>query len=161
MRSDQAVSPTPHLAPGVLEASLERRPKPAVVVVDVETTGFGKRDKVVEIAMVAMDAESWEVLDEYDTLLNPERDVGATGVHGDRICFTGKALVDGRTWDRDDLQAVARRVGLAPVANVSKKGCDVLVAADVASASVKARAARRWGKPVVSVADFLAWAAAR
>jgi len=30
MRSDQAVSPTPHLAPGVLEASLERRPKPAV-----------------------------------------------------------------------------------------------------------------------------------
>lgn len=409
MRSDQAVSPTTHLAPGVLEASLERRPKSAVVVVDVETTGFGKRDKVVEIAMVAMDAESWEVLDEYDTLLNPERDVGATGVHGidasmvelapafgevvgdvarrlngavlvahnlpfdrrmlgyefdrhgvridmgsglctlkatrkklqkaceerdiplsrahraladarataelakrifregvplgsepvrvghvaqppsqrtvrrglvdsgtspmqrvvsrshyprgdelicayldaldwvlddgvvdkteraemerlardwgiserdrmkahrayfdciaaaamrdgvvspaeheimvriagqleladvdipapdpvagmkdiaqgDRICFTGKALVDGRTWDRDDLQAVARRVGLAPVANVSKKGCDVLVAADVASASVKARAARRWGKPVVSVADFLAWAAAR
>lgn len=79
-------------------------------------------------------------------------------VPGDRLCFTGTAFVDGKTWVRDDLQARARKAGLVPVLNVTKKGCDVLVAADVASESSKARAARRYGKPVVSVADFLAWA---
>lgn len=298
----------------------------APVVVDVETTGFGKHDKIVEIAIVAMDPESWETVDEYDTLLNPERDMGPTGVHGisasmvevapvfgdviadvakrlngallvahnlpfdsrmlrqeferngiqvdlgsglctlretrqnelvcayldaldwvlddgvidqterteikrlardlgvperdrikahrdyfdcivaaakrdgvvspaeheiiariadqlelagveipdptpvatveklaagDRVCFTGTAFVGGETWTRDDMEALARRAGLAPVRNVTKKGCDLLVAADVASASSKARTARKYGKPIVSVADFLAWAGVR
>ena len=76
---------------------------------------------------------------------------------GDRICFTGTAFVNGRTWSRDDLQALARKAGLVPVPSVTKKRCDILVAADVASRSSKARAARSYGKPVVSVADFLAW----
>lgn len=145
----------------------------APVVADVETTGFGKHDKIVEIAIVAMDPESWETVDEYDTLLNPKRDMGPTGVHGisastvevapasDRACFTGTAFVGGETWARDDLEALAQRAGLAPVRNVTKKGCDVLVAADVASASSKAQTARRYGKPIVSVADFLAWAGVR
>lgn len=64
----------------------------------------------------------------------------------------------GKTWGRDDLRVLARKAGLVPVQGVTKKGCDVLVAADLASASGKARAARHYGKPVVSVADFLAWA---
>lgn len=51
-------------------------------VVDVETTGFGKADRVVEIAVVVIDAASGEVVDEFDTLVNPERDIGATNVHG-------------------------------------------------------------------------------
>ena len=77
---------------------------------------------------------------------------------GDRVCFTGTAVVHGRTWPRARLEEIAHGAGLTPVASVSKRRCDVLVAADVASRSGKARTARRWNKPVVSVADFLAWA---
>ena len=52
------------------------------VVVDVETTGFGRNDRIVEIAVVTLDPVSLETADEYDTLINPERDVGPTHVHG-------------------------------------------------------------------------------
>ena len=54
----------------------------ALVVVDVETTGFGHSDRIVEIAVVTLDPASLETTDEYDTLINPERDVGPTHVHG-------------------------------------------------------------------------------
>ena len=52
-------------------------------VVDVETTGFFARanDRIVEIAVVRVDARG-HVLDEFVTLVDPERDVGATHVHG-------------------------------------------------------------------------------
>ena len=53
-----------------------------LVVVDVETTGFARHDRVVEIAAVTLDSATWETIDEFDTLINPERDVGPTGVHG-------------------------------------------------------------------------------
>ena len=52
------------------------------VVVDVETTGFGRNDRIVEIAAVTLDPSTWESVDEFDTLINPERDVGPVGVHG-------------------------------------------------------------------------------
>jgi DNA polymerase III subunit epsilon len=51
-------------------------------VVDVETTGFGKSDRVVEIAVVVLDARDLSVVDEFETLLNPMRDIGAVHVHG-------------------------------------------------------------------------------
>ena len=53
-----------------------------VSVIDVETTGFGRTDRLVEIAIVSLDSTTGRIVDEYDTLLNPERDVGPTGVHG-------------------------------------------------------------------------------
>lgn len=74
---------------------------------------------------------------------------------GMRICFTGEAVVGGRMWKRADLREIARANGCEPVKNVTKKTCDILVAADVSSASGKARKARAFGKPIVSVADFL------
>lgn len=52
------------------------------VVIDCETTGFGKQDRIVEIAAVTLDKQSWEIVDEYDTLINPERDTGPVHVHG-------------------------------------------------------------------------------
>ena len=55
---------------------------PNPVVVDVETTGFGAHDRLVEIAIITLDSETWEIQDEYDTSINPQRDVGPTGVHG-------------------------------------------------------------------------------
>ncbi len=51
-------------------------------VLDVETTGVLPRtDRVVEVAVVRMDA-SGRQLDEFATLVNPERDVGDTYLHG-------------------------------------------------------------------------------
>ena len=67
--------------------------KPHPVVVDVETTGFSANDRIVEIAVVTLDSETWEIRDEYDTLINPQRDVGPTGVHGITASMVGPAPV--------------------------------------------------------------------
>jgi len=52
-------------------------------VVDVETTGFSPLadDRIVEIAIVRVGADG-AILDEYVTLINPLRDVGASHAHG-------------------------------------------------------------------------------
>ena len=54
-------------------------------VVDVETTGLfpGGHDRVIEIAVVRVRGDG-AFVDEYCTLVNPERDVGPTHVHGIR-----------------------------------------------------------------------------
>ena len=50
-------------------------------VIDVETTGFfPNRDRILEIAIVRL-SPSGSVLDEYVTLINPDRDIGATSFH--------------------------------------------------------------------------------
>lgn len=53
------------------------------VVVDLETTGFSptRQDRVVEIGVVAVDLRGG-IEDRWCTLVNPERDMGATHVHG-------------------------------------------------------------------------------
>ena len=51
-------------------------------VVDCETTGLKNADRIVEVAVVVLDGDSLEVIDELDTLVNPQRDVGPTGLHG-------------------------------------------------------------------------------
>ena len=59
-----------------------RKPAPQLAVIDCETTGLGRHDRIVEIAVLTLDPDSWETLDEYDTLINPERDVGPVELHG-------------------------------------------------------------------------------
>ncbi|MGY1662296.1 exonuclease domain-containing protein [Geodermatophilus sp. SYSU D00705] len=55
-----------------------------VAVIDVETTGLSPRtDRVVEVGVVLLD-ERGEVEAEFETLIDPGRDVGPTGVHGIR-----------------------------------------------------------------------------
>lgn len=51
-------------------------------IVDVETTGLwhGGADRIIEIALVAADAEG-RALEEWQTLINPGRDLGDTGIH--------------------------------------------------------------------------------
>ncbi|MFN8192721.1 MAG: exonuclease domain-containing protein [Nocardioidaceae bacterium] len=52
-------------------------------MLDFETTGFSpaKHDRVVEIGVVQVDA--WGAIqDHWSTLVNPERDIGASHVHG-------------------------------------------------------------------------------
>ena len=59
--------------------STERR----YAIVDIETTGgLVKRDKITEIAIVLHDGE--KVIDQYQTLINPERSIPAfiTGLTG-------------------------------------------------------------------------------
>ena len=51
-----------------------------IAVIDVETTGLYTKDRVVEIAIVTLDRNG-VVIDEFDTLVNPARDVGPTWIH--------------------------------------------------------------------------------
>ena len=81
---------------------------------------------------------------------------GNTGVReGMRVCFTGTAVIDGESYGRSDLEAIAASAGLQPVSGVTKIGCDLLVAADPSSMSGKAKKARDWDIPVISVEHFL------
>lgn len=52
-------------------------------VIDLETTGFSPKmgDRVLEVGVVLVD-DSGAVEGEWGTLVNPQRDVGATHVHG-------------------------------------------------------------------------------
>lgn len=52
-------------------------------VLDVETTGFSPKcnDRVLEIGITKIDSDG-KVIDQFDTLLNPNRDVGPTQIHG-------------------------------------------------------------------------------
>ncbi len=49
-------------------------------VVDTETTGFSRRDRIVEFACVTISEGS--VVDEYESLLQPDRDPGPVHIHG-------------------------------------------------------------------------------
>jgi DNA polymerase III subunit epsilon len=52
-----------------------------IVVVDTETTGVFASDRVVEVALVTLDLDG-RIIDEFDTLIDPQRDVGPTWIHG-------------------------------------------------------------------------------
>lgn len=56
---------------------------PDFAVVDVETTGLcaGGNDRIIEIAVVRCDAIG-TVIQEYVSLINPDRDLGPTNIHG-------------------------------------------------------------------------------
>lgn len=74
---------------------------------------------------------------------------------GVRICFTGSAVnSNGKKIPRSDLEAAAAGLGFQPVRSVTKRSCDMLVAADPCSASGKAKKARGFGIPIMSVLQF-------
>ena len=54
-----------------------------IAVVDVETTGLfpNRHDRIVEVAVVVARADG-AVVREFHTLINPERDMGPTRIHG-------------------------------------------------------------------------------
>jgi len=70
---------------------------------------------------------------------------------GTRVCFTG----DAEHRSREELEAAAALVGFQPVSSVTRKACDLLVAADPASQSGKAAKARQYGIPVVAISAFV------
>ena len=55
---------------------------PQFAVIDCETTGLYTADRIIEIAVVIIDHRTGQIINEYDTLINPQRDVGPVGIHG-------------------------------------------------------------------------------
>ncbi len=66
---------------GVNAPSPQGQSSVRLVVVDVETTGVYNNDRIVEVAVVTMSPDG-TILDEWETLVNPGRDVGPTHLHG-------------------------------------------------------------------------------
>ena len=90
------------------------------------------------------------------------QDIDAVLVPGARICFTGTAQnAAGRVVERDEMERLAQKAGLAPVKTVTKTRCEVLVTAEAGSQSGKARKAQELGKAVFSADDFFEWLADR
>ncbi len=85
-------------------ASSARTP---LVVLDVETTGFGNADRIVEISVITLDPETFETVEEYDTLVNPERDVSSdvTEIHG-----LTAAILEAAPTFKEIAPALARRL---------------------------------------------------
>ncbi|WP_253867108.1 3'-5' exonuclease [Mycobacterium asiaticum] len=73
-------------------------------MVDVETTGLYRSDRIVEIAIVTMDSTG-RVIEEFDTLVNPLRDPGPTWIHG----VTASMLTDAPTFE-DIAEHIAARI---------------------------------------------------
>lgn len=65
-------------------------------LLDLETTGFSPRlnDKIVEIGILKIDGNG-NFVESFETLINPNRDVGATFIHG----ITANMLCDAPTFD--------------------------------------------------------------
>jgi DNA polymerase-3 subunit epsilon len=78
----------------------------------------------------------------------PSQRVEVALTPGLRVCFTGSDL------NKEALGDAARTRGLQPVPNVTKKGCDLVVASSAASSTGKAATARKYGIPVVSAQEF-------
>ena len=93
-----------------------------------------------------------------DEAADSAQDIDSVLVSGARICFTGTVIgSDGREVSREGLEDMAVERGLQPVVNVTKTRCDVLVTAEDGSQSNKAKNAAKWGKPVFTAQEFMAW----
>ena len=55
-----------------------------ILVFDTETTGLTKEDTVCQIAAARLDTESLELIDTFESLIDPQRPIsaGATKIHG-------------------------------------------------------------------------------
>ncbi|MFE0462951.1 DEDDh family exonuclease [Kitasatospora sp. NPDC058965] len=67
--------------------------RPGYAVVDVETTGLGRTDRVISAGVYRLD-EAGEVVDHWYTLVNPLRDPGPVWIHG----LTTAMLADAPTF---------------------------------------------------------------
>ena len=121
---------------------------------------------------VQLPAEVVERLREASTLLGVEigsesiclecDDIGSVLTPGVRICFTGTAQdAAGQVVERDEMERLAQKAGLAPVKSVTKTRCEVLVTAEAGTQSGKARKAQEYGKAVFSAEEFFAWLAGK
>ncbi len=89
-----------------------RRRETRYAVVDVETTGFSNNDRIIEVAVVTMDA-SFRIIDEWETLVNPRRGVGPTHVHG----ITSGMVANAPTFEQASASLAQRLDGAVLVAH--------------------------------------------
>jgi hypothetical protein len=82
------------------------RPGGRIAVVDVETTGLYNVDRVLEIGVITLD-EHGQVLDRFETLVNPVRDVGPVWLHG----ITASMVANAPTFDDIAAEVAARLNG--------------------------------------------------
>jgi DNA polymerase III subunit epsilon len=95
-------------------------------------------------------------VDNFEAYEKSEFDSEITLRKGIRVCFTGSATdSSGNPIHREQLEEWAIEFELIPVASVTKKSCDLLVAADKSSMSGKTKKARDFGVNVISVSEFL------
>lgn len=87
---------------------------PSFAVIDVETTGLSPahQHRIVEVAVVLVD-ENGRVVHEWDTLVNPRRDVGATDVHG----LSAAELYDAPSFEEIAGELKSLLEGYVPVAH--------------------------------------------
>ncbi|MGV9267749.1 DEDDh family exonuclease [Kitasatospora sp. NPDC003701] len=78
-----AIQPETNGAPRTVPVPAQRSAAPdeGFAVVDVETTGLGRSDRVISAGVYQLDADG-EVTDHWYTLVNPERDPGPVWIHG-------------------------------------------------------------------------------
>jgi DNA polymerase III subunit epsilon len=77
-------------------------------------------------------------------------------IAGLSVCFTGEARdANGGQFDRARQMSLAEQHGLVVAKSVTKKGPDLVVAADGDSRSEKARKARQNGIPVATFSAFV------
>ncbi len=119
------------------------------------------RDGVITIQEQKMIESVGKALNLPVSIPNTPQSIQANGDDlsvGKRVCFTGEASgFSGNAIDRAELEALAAKVGLHPVRDVTKKGCDILVAADTSTMSGKAKKAKDWGIPIISVEKFITY----
>ena len=94
-------------------------------VLDVETTGLfpTKHDRIVEVAVVRLDGNG-DPLDEFATLVNPERDIGPTRIHG----ISTREVLGAPLFREVAGDITERLVGAVLVAHNSRFDCDFLLA---------------------------------
>lgn len=83
-----------------------------LAVVDTETTGLYSSDRIIEVAVVTFDLGG-EVVDEWDTLVNADRDVGPTWLHG----ISPSMLIDAPTFQEIAGALASRMHGAVIVAH--------------------------------------------
>lgn len=68
---------------GMPQNNFARLGETPLAVIDLETTGIycGGNDRIIEVAIVRTDPFG-RTIDEFETLVNPQRDVGPTTIHG-------------------------------------------------------------------------------
>ncbi|MFF7634525.1 DEDDh family exonuclease [Kitasatospora sp. NPDC008050] len=103
--------PIPTQRTGAPSALPQESPE-GYAVVDVETTGLGRTDRVISAGVYRLDAEG-EVVDHWYTLVNPERDPGPVWIHG----LTTTMLADAPTFPQIAEELAERLRGRVMVAH--------------------------------------------
>jgi DNA polymerase-3 subunit epsilon len=134
--------------------ALAREAKADGIVTDIERHDL---ELVAELLGVPLETVR-EILDDEDNA-PPKAPLSPKGrprsLEGRSVCFTGELLghIDGARVTREMAEALATRYGLTVLPGVSRK-LDILVVADPATESAKARKAREFGTRIMAEAAF-------